>query len=116
MSDVCYLCGEAENGWGYHTRCVNECDRCELLVCSDCAEYDYDMVGDPGHYVCCQWVCAGGCKSTALVPYDPHFHTFDWSTVADAAEQAFINECRVLGKAIRDTTAAFQELERFLAA
>lgn len=38
-------------------RYISECDTCEEPVCEKCAEYDYDMVGDPPHYVCCQWIC-----------------------------------------------------------
>ncbi len=58
---VCYLCGREEG----HGCAVNECARCEKPVCSECAEVDYDFVGDPGRYVNTQWICdslAGGCK------------------------------------------------------
>ena len=44
------------------------------MLCQNHAESDYDFVGDPGHYVCCQWVCAGGCKcelcGTRICPDD----------------------------------------------
>jgi hypothetical protein len=61
--DTCYLCGFAAS---FNIDCqVQECDRCERPVCSECAEVDYDFVGDPGRYVNCQWICdslKGGCK------------------------------------------------------
>ncbi len=59
---VCYLCGREEETF---VLVVNECDRCERPVCDECAEVDYDFVGDPGRYVNCQWICdslKGGCK------------------------------------------------------
>lgn len=39
-------------------RQLNYCDRCDHLVCDEHAEVDYDLKGDPGQYVCTQWVCS----------------------------------------------------------
>ena len=50
----CYICGKPEVS-GY--RVIQECQDCELPVCEYHAEHDYDVVGDPPRFVCCQWVC-----------------------------------------------------------
>ncbi len=61
---VCYLCGREESGFNWTH--VQGCDKCERPVCDECAEVDYDFVGDPGRYVNTQWICDslkyGGCK------------------------------------------------------
>jgi hypothetical protein len=55
---ICLFCGEESYsdraGYGFQ---VNECKTCEDPVCENCAETDYDCVGDPPHYVCTQWEC-----------------------------------------------------------
>lgn len=55
----CFICHRLENydGRAGLGRIIHDCDRCERPVCSDCAESDYDSVGDPPHYVRCQWTC-----------------------------------------------------------
>lgn len=59
----------------------------------------------------------------ALVPYDPRFHVFDWSTVADAAERALMNTCARLQRqneatiqSVREATRVVRELTRELEA
>lgn len=62
----CYLCHKYERHAYGDSFAVNQCDRCEEYVCQNCAEVDYDMVGDPPHYVNTQWICdslKGGCRS-----------------------------------------------------
>jgi hypothetical protein len=53
---TCYLCHRNE-GRGPDGLQINQCDRCDQDVCANCAEVDYDMVGDPPHYVNTQWIC-----------------------------------------------------------
>lgn len=61
--DKCHVCGKTSfhdrAGYGFQVR---ECMRCQKNVCESHAETDYDLQGDPGSYVCTQWVCEGGCK------------------------------------------------------
>lgn len=47
--------------------------------------------------------------TTALVPFDPRFHKFDFTTVADAAQQKLMNTCRSLGRA---TESMVKEVRR----
>lgn len=113
--DTCYLCGKKpwsdRAGYGFS---IHQCDRCDEDVCENCADMDADC--DQDGFFITQWICAGGCKSTALVPYDSRFLRFDWGTVADAAEQALINECKKLGARMRETTAMVKEAIKELAA
>jgi hypothetical protein len=109
MRAICYVCGKKawhdRAGYGF---LVSECDRCEREVCEVCAESDYGCVGDPLQFVCTQWICSGGCKSTDLVLYDPRFR-FDWTYVADCEEQALINTCRQLNAQMQETTRMMRE-------
>lgn len=43
-SDACHLCGKPEL---LEVRQVKQCDTCDMVTCGDCAEVDYDMVGEP---------------------------------------------------------------------
>lgn len=52
----------------------------------------------------------------ALVPYDSRFLRFDWGTVADAAEQSLINECKKLNRQFQATMEVVREANRVLAA
>lgn len=123
---TCYLCGKSERRSYCDDFNVHECDKCERPVCQNCAEVDYDCVGDPATFVNCSWICdslKGGCREDALVPFDPRFHKFDWTTVADAAEFAFINTCRSLDrqtqvtiKSVREATTALRQIREDLAA
>lgn len=62
--DACHICGKSEQ----YDRPIRECDNCELMVCSDCAESDYDQQGEPGdtYYVNTQWVCNVPCEEVAI--------------------------------------------------
>jgi hypothetical protein len=56
--DACHICGRSEHadiGGGSLT--VHDCRECELPTCDDCVECDYDVQGDPPHFVCTQWDC-----------------------------------------------------------
>lgn len=56
MPEVCHVCNQP----AVHRpggRQVNHCDDCDGIVCSEHSDQDYDMRGDPGHFVCTQWVC-----------------------------------------------------------
>lgn len=69
--ETCHICGKPEVLFG---RIVRECDICEEPSCDDCVECDYDSVGDPPHFVCCQWDCRACLnKVVALVLYDRDF-------------------------------------------
>lgn len=62
----CSLCEREENGWS--GRMVQDCDKCEQTICGDCAEVDYDCVGDPPRYINTQWICdslKGGCREAS---------------------------------------------------
>lgn len=59
---TCHLCGKKEFATPVDGFQVQDCDRCELPVCEECCESDYDLVGDPGAYHCTQWICSGGCE------------------------------------------------------
>lgn len=55
--DHCQFCGAVEVSGpdGLQMReCLKDCGE---LVCANCAEVDYDFVGDPGSYRLCQWSC-----------------------------------------------------------
>lgn len=61
--DACHLCGKGEYmDVAGMSREVSECRKCERNICGDCAEVDYDMVGDPGYYRCTQWQCPTDCE------------------------------------------------------
>lgn len=59
---ICIHCGREEyhDVSGFSIQ-VSECRKCDRPVCDKCCECDYDLVGDPPHYVCTQWQCEGGC-------------------------------------------------------
>ena len=56
--DVCWFClAKDTRHLGESFNLVDPCRECEIPVCGSCAEIDYDFVGDPGRFVCCQWTC-----------------------------------------------------------
>lgn len=63
--DKCFRCGKEEHIDPAGSFQVNQCDTCDELVCGDCAEMDYSLEGDPGAYVCTQWVCLAPCEVAA---------------------------------------------------
>lgn len=68
MSDKCFRCGKEE----FHdvsgiSLLVIQCDRCDELVCGNCADSDYDLQDDPPRYVRTQWVCKAACSDEAVL-------------------------------------------------
>lgn len=62
MAATCWICGKHEwHDSSGNALAVQECSRCEKPVCENCAETDFDLVGDPGRYVCTQWICSDNC-------------------------------------------------------
>lgn len=53
---ICRICGKPE-GRGFDGLQIQQCDRCDEESCADCVECDYDLVGDPGSFVCRAWTC-----------------------------------------------------------
>jgi hypothetical protein len=62
MTTTCYICKRTES----RDLQINDCDLCERSVCGNCAEVDYDAIGDPLTFVNTQWICdsfKGGCRA-----------------------------------------------------
>lgn len=58
IKDECFICrATAWSDPSGESLQVNPCDRCEQYICGNHAECDYSLEGDPGHWVCTQWVC-----------------------------------------------------------
>lgn len=87
------------------TKFVSHCDRCRTLVCTSHAKDDRTLKYDSE-----SWVCFTECRALALVKFDPRFHVFDWTTVADAAQQSLINELVNLRIVIQKTTEQLRAL------
>lgn len=65
-AEACHLCGKKEFSTPVDGFQVEECDKCERPICQECCESDYDLQGDPGTFVCTQWVCKGEAWSECL--------------------------------------------------
>lgn len=53
-------------------------------------------------------------ECTALVPYDPFFHSFSYRTVADNEHYLLMKSLREFGREIETTAASFREAARLL--
>jgi hypothetical protein len=91
-----------------------------VVVREDCpCDYDRNcyQCGGEGRYYDVAETCV------ALVPYDPNFHKFSWSTVADAWHQATMNDLAALRRqtaitlsCVREATEVVRQLTRDLEA
>lgn len=92
---------------------VHPCQRCFTPVCEKHAGFAYR---DEVRYDKESWVCFTSCRGLALVPFDPRFQVFDWTTVADASEQACINELKRLNRELSETLQEVRIVNRVLEA
>lgn len=92
---------------------VSCCNRCLTPVCAAHAGFAYR---DEYQYDKESWVCFTSCRGLALTPYDPRFHVFDWTTVADNEQVALVNELKNLKYVSAAHLEVLREAKKLLAA
>lgn len=111
----CQLCGDPDGDW-----------RCELREDTRCARPWTQVIHEPytpaAFPIKCCDLCAASLvafgyrrprnQCTALVRYDPKFLVFNWSTVADGAQQALMNTCAALHRETEKTLSCVREATR----